>query len=330
MFKRLAKLAGHGSGAVQLLRKLNQNRVRILMYHRFPRCSERDFQRQCAYLASRYRVVSLEDAADRLLRNESVADLAVITVDDGYADFHDVAYPVLRRYKLPATLFVTTGFVNRTDWMPGDRVRYHFARPGIEHVRVTDDAGTVRSYATKSKQNGAELREYLKRIPERTKRRMLAEMDGNLPVPEGAALPAEYRPCTWDQLRELAAGGISIGAHTVTHPILSRLEHPDEVEREILASKAELENRLQRPVTSFAYPNGLREDISQASVDCVRANFQAAVTAVYGLNAPGSDVHELFRLPCEPDFPVRQLARLLAGPVRLSRPPQAALATATY
>lgn len=327
MLKQLARVAAHYSGAIDVVRRLNQNRVRILMYHRFPREFSATFDRQCAFLASNYDVIPLAEAAQRLQRNESVANVAVITVDDGYADFHDVAFPILRKHRLPATLFVTTGFVNRTCWMPGDRVRFHFAHTANETVEVTDDAGHVHTFRTRGADATDPFRALLKSVPERAKRRMLSEMDGDPPVQDRASLPDEYRPCTWDQLRQMADGGISIGAHTVTHPILSRVETAQESELEIVDSKNEIENRLQRPVELFAYPNGAREDIDPVSVACVRAHFKAAVTAIDGLNAPGSDVYDLLRLPCSPDLSVPQLARLLAGPVSRHQTPQPALAS---
>ncbi len=316
MLKHLARSALQRSGAFELVRRLNENNVRILMYHRFPERHSASFDRQCAFLAAKYTVLPLHEAARRLEHGEPVTNVAVMTIDDGYADVHEVAFPILRKHRLPATLFVTTGFVRRACWMPGDRVKHYFATTSSPTVKVTDDANHVYAFSTSEGRASEELRTLLKRVPERTKRRILSDLDGDLPVPEEVALTPQYKPCTWDQLRELAANGFSIGAHTVTHPILARIEEPADTEQEILQSKAEIEQELQRPVDVFAYPNGLREDIDQVSVDCVRANFKAAVTAIPGMNPPGSDLHELLRLSCDPDFSVSQMARLMAGPVR--------------
>ena len=318
MLKQIAKRGLQKSGAYGVVRQLNRNSVRILMYHRFPQEQQANFDRQCALLARRYRVVSLEEAVQRLTRNEPIKNLAVITIDDGYADVHEVALPVLRKHKLPATLFVTTGFINRTCWMPGDRVRHHFAETPAETVTVKDDDGRVHAFATKGTGASDGLRALLKRVPESTKRRMLREMDGDPPIPAAECTPVQYRPCTWDQLREIADNGIQIGAHTVTHPILSRMETA-EAEQEIVQSKLELEKQLQRPVQTFAYPNGMPEDISKGNLDSVRAHFAGAVTAVMGLNRPGSDPYALSRLPCEPGVDVAQIARLLAGPLRRAK-----------
>ena len=315
MWKDLLKSAVHRTGAIGLVQGLNRNRVRILMYHRFPAADAGNFDRQCEYLAACYKVVSLPEAGERLRANTSLANLEVITVDDGYADMHDVAFPILRKHKLPATLFVTTGFIDGTDWMPGDRVRHHFAHTPKDAVEVTDDKGEVHRFQTRGKDATEGLRELLKRVPNRTRARILAELaDGAAGEP--GSLPSAYRPCTWEELRAMSDAGVSIGAHTVTHPILSRVETGDEVEREIVGSKQRIETRLQKEVGLFAYPNGTAEDLNEATVRCARAHFACAVTAIPGLNPPGADVYHLLRLPCDPVTPVPQMARMLAGPLR--------------
>ncbi len=313
----------HQSGAVRLVQKLNQKGVRILMYHRFPRQDAANFDRQCRYLAGNYEVVPLAEAVDRLKHGAATEDLAVITADDGYADMHDVAFPILRRYRLPATLFVTSGFIDRSCWMPGDRVRYHFSQTGEESVRVKDDAELEHVFRTDDPRGPDGLRALLKRVPHATRLRILAGLRGGEAPSEAVASQEEFRPCTWSQLREMADAGISIGAHTVTHAVLSRLSTGEEKRREILDSKTRIERELQREVDLFAYPNGLPRDVDDVSVECVRGNFRGAVMASFGLNAPGADVFQLRRLGCEPGMPVAVVARMLAGPLRRSGAPAA-------
>ena len=315
MLKRLARFTAHHLGASDVLQRLNENCVRVLMYHRFPRHQLHGFKAQCEFLAARYTVVSLEEAVHRLQAGERPRNMAVITVDDGYADFYESAWPILRAHRLTATLFVTTGFINQVCWMTGDRVRYHFDHCSDEAIGVVDDAGHSRTFHPTEANASDELRTFLKSVSETTKKHILSELEAKVPLPDTASVAPAYRACTWHQLRELAGNGISIGAHTVTHPILSRLGKASDVEREIVCSKKEVEKHLQRPATLFAYPNGMRQDFDQISIDCVRANFTAAVTAINGMNAPATDPHHLLRLPCEAGHPIPQFARLLAGPL---------------
>ena len=105
MIKSLARRAFHTSGAVRAVRWFHRKRMRILMYHRF---SDRDaLVTQCAHIRANYQPVSLTQAADWLLCGGGWPDNAiVVTVDDGYRDFYEVAYPVFREYGIPAVVGV--------------------------------------------------------------------------------------------------------------------------------------------------------------------------------------------------------------------------------
>jgi Polysaccharide deacetylase len=119
------------TGAFAPIRLINRSRVLILTYHRFSReedgrsTSDRTFARQLEYLRSRYRMVPLSFIAARLSRGETVpAATAAITIDDGYSDAYNIALPILRHYRVPATLFVVTGFVDGTLWLWTDKLRF--------------------------------------------------------------------------------------------------------------------------------------------------------------------------------------------------------------
>jgi len=87
---------------------------------------------------------------------------------------------------------------------------------------------------------------------------------------------------SWDEVREMTLAGVAMGAHTESHPILTRVS-PDRVQAEIAGSKARIEDELGRPITTFAYPNGTPADFSPEVEESVyRAGFEAAYTLVLG------------------------------------------------
>ena len=102
---------------------------------------------------------------------------------------------------------------------------------------------------------------------------------------------------TWAEVNELASGNmITIGAHTVTHPILSRISEA-QARFEVVEGKRLLEEKLGRSVGLFAYPNGGREDIGPDVVALVKeAGYRAACTTIYGQNEVGVDPWELKRI----------------------------------
>src|SRR5690554_5603907 len=118
-------------GLYGVARMIIRNQPRILMYHRFAeqpasgRISREVFESQVKHLAKYYNPVSMTDLVKGLrgehrLKPNSIA----ITVDDGYYDFYTVAYPILKRYQVPATLFVTTKFVDGEFWLWPDKISY--------------------------------------------------------------------------------------------------------------------------------------------------------------------------------------------------------------
>src|SRR5205823_14531932 len=114
----------------------------------------------------------------------------------------------------------------------------------------------------------------------------------------------------------LAAEGFDVGAHTRTHPVLSRVP-PERLQDEIGGCKEHLERNLGSPVAHFAYPNGRRQDYTPQAVEAVaRAGYVAAVTTVAGSNTPATPLFELHRIDAgDEDLP--HFAQSVSGLQRL-------------
>src|SRR5690242_2534713 len=116
MIKRVLRAAFHASGALPAARWLKRGRLRILMYHRFG--ERRDLERQCRHIRAHYTPVALTQAADWLAAGGGWPDNALaVTVDDGYRDFYQVAYPVFCEFGIPATVYLVSDFVDGREWL---------------------------------------------------------------------------------------------------------------------------------------------------------------------------------------------------------------------
>jgi peptidoglycan/xylan/chitin deacetylase (PgdA/CDA1 family) len=125
-----------------------------------------------------------------------------------------------------------------------------------------------------------------------------------------AARAPDGRMLEWAEIREMADAGITFGGHTVSHPILTTLT-PDELWREVAGAKREIESRLSREVTLFAYPNGGPRDFDAASKRALReSGYRAAVTTIWGSNGPESEPLELRRVGTWDDSAPLSLLRL--------------------
>jgi peptidoglycan/xylan/chitin deacetylase (PgdA/CDA1 family) len=266
------------------------------------------------------RLTGLEELGD-VWRGENLPRNAVVlTFDDGYVDNLLNAKPILERYEVPATVFVATGYVGKGWEFWWDELQHQVLEPGTlpetVHIDLPGEAlefslGEAATYTETAYQA---LRYWNGSMPETPGPRqqfLMALIDRLRPLPEADQRHAlnqlmeltgkttqreEYRQVTVEELCRLGDGGlIEIGAHTMTHPMLSA--HPPEVQREeILQSRFGLEEMLGRPVTNFAYPFGATEHYNEDTVAILRDNgFTATVTTTPGLVQRTTDRYQLPR-----------------------------------
>lgn len=277
-------------------------RLSILIFHRvlskpdplFP--GEIDsvrFRRLMMLVRTSFRVLPLGLAVSGLAERRLPPRSLSITFDDGYADNHDLAAPILRELGLPSTIFVTTGCLD------GGRMWNDSIIECIRRTeRVTVDLGFMGLPAfavDRPSQRRSVIDRVLpvikyQRLSERE--RFIAELHracGQPPLPTDLMM-------TRAQVRSLASMGVEIGAHTVNHPILQAID-ATQAEREIQDGRAELERVIAQPVNLFAYPNGRAgSDYGPIHIDLVkRLGFAAAVCTDPGHNDPKTDIFELRR-----------------------------------
>lgn len=285
-----------------------RGRLSILIFHRvlpapdpiFPgEASAAWFDSMLGWLKAWFNVLPLDEAVRRLAEGRLPSRAAAITFDDGYADNHDVALPLLRRHGLPATFFIATGFLDGGR-MWNDSVIEAVRRCPMPELDLNglDEAGSVGSLGRHAVRTPEEKRQAIEAVIGAIKylplsnRATLVERIGER---SGARLPDDLM-MTSDQVRALRRYGMQIGGHTVSHPILATLDEGP-ARHEIAEGKRQLEEILAEPVTLFAYPNGKpAADYAPASVALVRElGFQAAVSTAWGAAGPTSDPFQLPR-----------------------------------
>ena len=298
------------SGAFAPFRRVHQNGALILMYHRFSRAehyshtSQKVFETHLAYLTKYYQIIALQQLADNLRNGEKIpAKTAVITIDDGYADAYDIAFPVLRKFNVPATVFVATDFLDRKCWLWTDKMRFLTTQTKLSEIKLTLE-NTQQTFILSGKTSrsaaATKLNSWLKTLPAARNEleiEMLAEEFG-VKLPE--LPPAEFNAITWENAREMDKNGVAIESHTVTHPILPNVELLWQLENELKVSKGRLEFELGREANSFCYPNG---NYDQRVRDCVEAaGYTCAVTTESGFNVGNEDIFLLKRIAAENNF----------------------------
>jgi len=291
-----------GAGVYRLARWLHRRRAVILTYHGVLHKGEdsyanrncvsaKMFERQMAYVARHYRVMSLPELVRRLTAKEKLLPYTlVITFDDGFRNNYSVAAPILRKYRLPATVFLTTAFIDSLHlglWT--ERVDWMLQAANIPAVDFSID-GDLRQLAlstTRDRIIASDLvRGYLKRLPPKEREAVIASLAEKIGILHDIddSLEERYAFLTWDQIREMSQWQITFGSHTHTHSILSTLS-PAEVIFELAESRRRLEPEIDMPCTLFSYPNGTSRDFGRRDEQLLRKlGYTAAVSQISGFN----------------------------------------------
>ncbi len=292
-------------------------RLSILIYHRV--LVQEDplntwdvtagvFEAQMRVIAENFVPLPLSEAIERLLAGGLPPRAACVTFDDGYLDNAEVALPILQKHRLPATFFVATGYLDG-GCMWNDRV--------IEGIRsMPGPELDLQAW-------GLPIFEIGSNLSRRLAIQQILPALKYLPGPErearakhlatAAGVPAGKGPMMHEShVRAMRAAGMEIGAHSVTHPILTQIA-ADEARREIVECGRRLAEILREPVRLFAYPNGKPgQDYGPEHVRMVRdAGYSAAVSTAWGVAAAGVDVYQLPRFTPWDRTPGRFAARLL-------------------
>ncbi len=281
-----------------------REKILILTYHRFSRAADAskisadEFAAHLAYLKKYNQVLSLNELTSALSEGKSLPpNAAAITIDDGYADAFEIAFPILKQFDLPATLFAVTDFLDRKCWLWTDLMRFVLSETKETRISVEFENGEcVPTDLTDDWQRlktAARLNSQLKKLPDEEKSEKIKSIAADLNV-EIPALPiGEFAPVSWEQAREMDANNLSVESHTVTHPILTNINQ-EMLDFELGESKKRLQAKLNREVEHFCYPNGSLNEQVKKSVE--NAGYKSAVTTAYGFNEKSANRFALNRI----------------------------------
>jgi peptidoglycan/xylan/chitin deacetylase (PgdA/CDA1 family) len=264
---------------------LHRNEVCVLGLHRVLTKSEKSrsnsldamvlnettFVALLAHLKNRFHVIPLES----LFKNKAEQAAGskpwcLLTFDDGWQDTYTRAYPALKKFALPAAVFLATGSMESRGGFWVEQVKKAW-NATASRAHMMSALNRLGSEGTRRLTEIENIVEWLKRMPADKRDAFLNELLPSVNSSESETDPVDAM-LTWQQAVEMGRHGIEIGAHTVTHPLLS-YENDATVERELCQSKQTLEEKLGKPVRAFAYPNGdwdgrVRRWVKQAGYEC--------------------------------------------------------------
>jgi len=296
--RHAAALANYTSGAY--LARL-RGRVLILAYHRvLPEGQTRGryvqpgmyvsadvFEMHLRFLKKHCRVLSLGDLLTLWSTGgwDPSQRYCAITFDDGWLDNWSVAFPILKKCEVPATIFLTTGLIGTARWFWPERIayllqRWYMTRAGER--RAQEMPGCLarlgwfrRLLAVPGDASINTAIERLKDLREEDIQTCIDWLRNELAL----ELPNERMLLNWDEVRQMSRHGMAFGSHSVTHRILTKLG-PDEVMQELVRSRETLSGQGANTVPVFCYPNGNYNARIASQVKA--AGYEAALTTRYG------------------------------------------------
>lgn len=248
-----------------------------------------------------YAMLTVTEAVHRLTEGRGFPKRSVVfTMDDGYRGALEQSVDLFQAYDCPLTVFVTTGFIDGRCWLWWDQIEYVCLGSSRRSIDVGWDDSSVRLDFGDSRttiDTLLQICEWCKTLPDQEKWRFIHALANAAEVEIPARAPAQYAPLTWSEMRALEGKGIAFGPHTVTHPILPKVDD-DQAEREIAESRARVRQELRQPVDVFAYPNGA---YGSREIDILaRLGIHGAVTTrgAYAKSRPPGVMHgSRFEIP---------------------------------
>jgi len=278
--------------------------LRVLMFHRIAdphrtlwlnpglvSATPTEFGRMAALLARDYDVVSMDEVLDAVVKKRLLPERAVLlTFDDAYRDFAAHAWPALKRFGLPATLFVPTAYAGDQPlefWW--DRLYRALRCAPVDYLDDSPVGPLVFDSPERLRRAVRRLQSYIKSVPHVE---AMAAVDRLCEMLQCPNLPTRST-LTWDELRTLAREGVTLAPHTRTHPLLTRVTAA-QVREEVASSRDDLARETGACTPAFAYPAGACD----AGVEKIlrEEGFQLAFTTVGGHN----------RLPCSDTLRLRR------------------------
>lgn len=265
-------------------------RPRILTYHAIGPgdTPEALFDWQLRLLRDQFEVLPLAELVERIAANRQNGNEFAITFDDGVRNHASRAYPLLAAHRVPATFFVCPGLIDSGLWIWNMELRLR--------LRLLDDAERMRiARSAGAADAGVEaLIQHAKRLGMAERSQLETQVRSRTREFEPSADQVERNaPMTWEQARAMDPRIVTIGSHSITHPILTNLPAAAR-RREIAESRQLIEQRIGVAPDFFCYPNG---GLDASTVDLVRNTYRGAVTTRIGfVGNHGEDLHLLPRI----------------------------------
>lgn len=284
------------SGLLNIYSKFNSQNIVIFNYHRiydnsldtaFDRGvfgpSSHQFEMHMRWIRRNTDVLSLDQLIDIICNKKEITKLSsLVTFDDGYIDNYTLAYPILKRYDIPAIFFVPTDQINSRTLGWWDIIAFLINNSTKPYFHHEDKKYTFDN----KEQVIRDFQQIKKTTPESKTKHLLNQLSETLEVDLPDTTIQSQELMSWQEIKEVSQNGITIGSHTHSHRVLSTIDEIEQ-ETELTISKNILEKELGTAIRSIAYPVGNYQHFSEKTMSIAsRCGYDIAFSFNTGVNYP--------------------------------------------
>lgn len=280
-----------------------QGKLLILTYHRvFPEEVRRPafvqpgmyvtsdvFEKQMAFLKEHFCILTFPELMEHWERKDwdPKRRYCIVTFDDGWLDNYLHAYPILKKWSIPATLFLPTGFIGTDQWFWPERIGFLLESLFTREKKDKEErvASLGERYDWIGEVGGGPVAEQIDRAIGRCKEGSETEIEGlidRLQAALGISFPQERVIMNWNEVEEMSRNQIAFGSHSVTHRILTQLPEA-EIRIELERSLQDLRRNGVNRVAVFCYPNGNYSRTMSNLLE--KTGYEAAVSTRFGFGS---------------------------------------------
>jgi peptidoglycan/xylan/chitin deacetylase (PgdA/CDA1 family) len=275
IIKKLVCVFLYYSGIIYFIRysnnKIYHNPINVLFLHgiinredelyslmkRIDYLTVEEFEKRIKYLQQHYKFIALDEAVGHLRKGICPPNCIALTFDDGYKCVYRSAFPILVKYKIPFTVFITTGAVEKKELLWYDKLLFMIGKTQVQEFSLPEISKEIYHISSDNEKKEAftDIVRFLKRVNNEEMEKHLRNIRDILKIKEKELEEIDFM-LSWDEIKEMHDSGlVSYGAHTINHPILTEVAL-NVAKHEIQESKRIIEEKLGITVNSFAYPNG--------------------------------------------------------------------------
>ena len=237
-----------------------------------------NFESQVKWLKQNFSIISFDSLQDC----KNIVNPLIITFDDGYKDNYKNAYPILKKYHVPATIFLSTGYIGTSKLFWWDEIAYLMKKTEKSKMDI-DSTFYPLDTAEDRKRSICLILALAKRVSDADRKNIIMQLKDKLEVEPDKSQVADII-LNWDEIKEMGKNNIEFGAHTVNHPVLANVSS-QEVRYEIEESKKSIETKINKEVIVFSYPVGGNASFDAGAENILKeAGYRYAVTYIHGKN----------------------------------------------